>query len=254
MPKVSICVLTFGEYPHLARRVLDSIRSNCPRREYELIVGANAVCEETAEYLRQLERYGAIDHLIFSVLNLNKNPMMRQMFQHVQTDLIWWFDDDSYIVDEGAFERWLAAAQAAPENTVMWGQIAWCNYAGAFAPNLPDAVAFVRSAIWYRGLPPPSWKPGGKGEFDYRGQGTGNGNWGFLVGGCWLLRTSVIRALDWPDKRLLRNGEDVFLGEAIRQQGWKIAHLDKLGVCINTEKRRGTSDAVKTFRLELADF
>jgi GT2 family glycosyltransferase len=175
------------------------------------------------------------------------------MFRHIHTDFIWWFDDDSYIIDRGAFEHWLAVAQAAPPNTVMWGQIAWCDYAGAFAPNLPDAVAFVRSARWYRGLPPPSWKPGGKGTFDYRGQGTGDGRWIFLIGGSWLLRTSVVRALDWPDKRLLRNGEDVFLGEAIRQQGWNIAHLNNLGVSINTEKRRGTSDAVKTFRLEVVD-
>jgi GT2 family glycosyltransferase len=254
MAKVSICVLTFGDYPHLARQVLESIRTNCPRPGYELIVGANAVCVETEQYLRQLESTGEIDRLVFSEGNLNKSPMMREMFRHVQTDFIWWFDDDSYIVDPGVFERWLAVAQAAPATTVMWGQSAWCNYAGAFAPNLPDAVAFVRAARWYRGLPPPSWKPGGKGQFDFRGQGTGDGRWIFLIGGSWLLRTSVVRALDWPDKRLLRNGDDVFFGEAIRQNGWAIANLDNIGVAINSEKRRGTSDGVKTFRLDLADF
>lgn len=241
MPKVSVCVLTFANYPRLAREVLESIRAKFPRPEYELIVGANAVGDETAHYLEHLQNAGEIDHLVSSPTNLSKCPMMREMFRKVATEFIWWFDDDSYVVDDGAFERWMTAAAEAPASTVMWGQMAWCDRAAAFDPDLADAVGFVRSAPWYRGLPPPAWKPGGKGQFNFAGRGTGDGRWVFLLGGSWLIRTATIRALDWPDRRLLRNGDDVFLGEAIRQHGWTIADLDNNGVAINTEARRGVA-------------
>ena len=85
-------------------------------------------------------------------------------------------------LENTALDRWLAAAEQAPKSTVMWGQMAYCDSAMGFAPNLPDVVAFVRSASWYRGLPPPSWKPGGKGQFNFEEKGTGDGQWIFLLG------------------------------------------------------------------------
>lgn len=245
MPRVSICVLTFGEYPHLAERVLESIRTKCRRSEYELIVGANAVGVKTEQYLRNLHANGEINHLILSRENLNKCPMMREMFRKVQSEFVWWFDDDSYILENTALDRWLAAAEQAPKSTVMWGQMAYCDSAMGFAPNLPDVVAFVRSASWYRGLPPPSWKPGGKGQFNFEEKGTGDGQWVFLLGGCWLIRTSTIRALDWPDQRLQKEGDDVFLGEAIRQHGWTSMNIGADGVEVDCEPRRGCAGAVE---------
>jgi hypothetical protein len=239
MPKVTICVLTYGDHARLAKRVLESIRTYCPRSAYKLIVGANAVVDETLTYLNTLQVNGALDHLIVSPVNLNQCPMMRQMFAKVDTEFIWWFDDDSYLTEPGAFERWLGPAFEAPANTVMWGPTAWCGHQQGFAPDLEDVVAFVRAADWYRGLPPPSWRLGGKGEFNYGGLGTGDGTWFFVLGGCWLMRTSVVRALDWPDRRLIKMGNDVFLGEAIRQQGWQIQNIGSPGVAVNTEPRRG---------------
>jgi len=234
-----MCVLTYANYPHLARQVIESIRVNCPRSGYELIVGANDVCPETAEYLQQLQSSGELDHLILSPVNLNKNPMMREMFKKVGTPFVWWFDDDSYITDFTAFDRWLAIAEESQESTVMWGQMAWCDHSAAFAPDLADPVGWVRGGAWYRGLPPPSWRPGGKGQFNFGGLGAGDGRWVFVVGGCWLARTSALRAMDWPDKRLTFSGEDALLGEAVRQQGWIVANIENLGVSINSEPRRG---------------
>ena len=132
----------------------------------------------------------------------------------------------------------MSPARAAPPATVMWGKGAYCDYPGNFT-DLDDPAAFVRSAPWYRGLPPPSWRPGGKGEMNFQGRGTGDGRWHFILGGCWLIRTAALRAMDWPDPRLLRHGDDVFLGEAIRQQGWQIASIGTPGVALNTEARRG---------------
>ena len=73
---------------------------------------------------------------------------------------------------------------------------------------------------------------------NYRNTGKGDGRWIFIVGGCWWIRTSAIRELDWPDPRLAKEGDDVYLGEAIRQQGWEMAHVEA-AVGINQSLRRG---------------
>jgi hypothetical protein len=238
-PKVTICVLLYGDYPGLARQSLESIRRNCSPSEYRLVVGANAIENKTLGYVESLRAEGAIDHLILSQVNLNKCPMMRRMLDKVETEFIWWFDDDSHVVELGALDRWLGSAGGASDRTVMWGQLAWCDHPPVFGPDLHDAVTFVRRAAWYRGLPPPSWRAGGKGEFDFHGLGSGDGRWYFVLGGCWLIRTRTVRALDWPDRRLIKMGDDVFLGEAIRQNGWELGDIGTPGVALNTELRRG---------------
>ncbi|MCI0746452.1 MAG: hypothetical protein L0Y58_13700 [Verrucomicrobia subdivision 3 bacterium] len=237
--KITICVLTYGDFLWLAHRAIECIRRHCPRSAYSLVVGANAVGTKTRAYLESLHTAGEIDHFIDSPVNLNKCPMMRQMFERVETELIWWFDDDSYVAERGVLQQWRNVAKSVSDSTAMWGQLAWCDDTRAFAPELDDPVGFVRSAGWYRGLPPPSWKPGGKGVFDFEGRGTGDGRWFFILGGCWMIRTSTIRALDWPDKRLVKMGDDVFLGEAIRQNGWDLADIGTPGVALDTEPRRG---------------
>jgi len=239
MPKVTICILTYGDYAHLVRRAIESIRSYCPRTDYRLVVGANAVGRQTLDYLQDLEQKGEIDRLIVSAENINKCPMMRRMFEGIETEFIWWFDDDSYVTKRGALSTWLEDAEKSPPSTVMWGAMAWCGASAAFT-DLDNPVGFVREASWYRGLTPPSWRVGGKGQFDFAGGGTGDGRWFFLLGGCWLIRTSAVRALDWPDPRLIKLGDDVFLGEAIRQHDWQMQHIAAPGVAINTHERRGS--------------
>src|SRR5687768_5732632 len=111
MPSVTICVLLYGDHPALARQSLKSIREHCPREQYRLTVGTNAISRETQEYLQNLSFAGAIDRWIDSPTNINKCPMMRRMFATVDTDFIWWFDDDSFITGPGTFETWVGAAE-----------------------------------------------------------------------------------------------------------------------------------------------
>jgi len=242
-PPVAICVLTFGDHPALAKRVLESISRHVSRSHYRLVVGANAVGEETSRFLQTLRGRQQIDDLILSEVNLNKCPMMRKMFQHIRSEFVWWFDDDSYVTCSDALPSRLRIARAAPPQVVMWGEQFMCEHSITFCHE--DPVAFVRSAPWYQGLPPPFWEPGGKGEFDFDGRGTGDGRWFFLTGGGWFIRTAALKALDWPDQRLLMFGEDVFLGEAIRQQGWEIEHVGKLGVEVNSAARRWIPDELR---------
>jgi GT2 family glycosyltransferase len=237
-PSITICLLSYGDYPRLVRRALDSIRENCPRSEYTLAVGANEVCQETRELLDDRLARGDIDRLHSSPTNVGKSPMMRRIFAEVRTDFIWWFDDDAYITEAGALSRWLQITRSSPPTTVLWGQAAVCEYPSAFT-RLENAVGWVRSATWYKGLPPPSWRPGGKGEFNYGGRGLGDGRWFFVLGGCFLVRTSAIRELDWPDQRLFIQGDDTFLGEAIRQHGWDWGNIGTPGVIMAPEPSRG---------------
>src|SRR6267378_3010740 len=98
-PPVTICVLTYGNYPHLVRRTLDSIQKYSPRSLYQLVVGANQPSAATIEYLSHLHDQGRIDRLVVSSANLNKNPMMRRMFARIESEFICWFDDDSYLLE-----------------------------------------------------------------------------------------------------------------------------------------------------------
>ncbi len=236
--RVTICVLTYGEYPELARRALSSIFKHCRREEYDLVVGANEPCAATERLLRESKAMGHIDRLIVSAVNLNKNPMMRRMFRGITTEFIWWLDDDSHLTDRRALARRLAAADAASPQVAMWGSVGFSDSTRIFT-HLKRPLEFVRTAKWYRGLPPPAWRPGGKGEFDFMGHNAGDGRWFFVPGGDFFIRTSAVRKLDWPDRRLVKNGEDVFLGEAVRQQGWELGEIHPLGVKVGDAPRRG---------------
>jgi GT2 family glycosyltransferase len=126
----------------------------------------------------------------------------------------------------------------------MWGRQALCDHPCTFI-DIDNVEEFIRTAKWYRGLTPPGRAPGGKGEFNFEGRGTGDPRWEFILGGFWLMRTWAIRAMDWPDRRLVNLGEDVLLGEAVRQQGWSIENAPKLGIAINQAPRRGPDGGLR---------
>jgi GT2 family glycosyltransferase len=237
-PPLTICVLTYGDHFALARRCIESIRAHTNRALYRLVVGANAVSRKTADYLRALERSGGIERVHRSRRNLNKCPMMRRMFRGVTTPYLCWFDDDSYVTEGGALERLLDIARRSPSSTVLWGQLATCVHSSTFI-DIEEAEKFVRNARWYRGLTPPGWEPGGKGELNFEGRGMGDPRWDFILGSFWLIRTRAIRKLDWPDRRLKKLGDDVLLGEALRQHGWTAQHSEPAGIAINQSPRRG---------------
>jgi len=236
-PPLTICVLAYGDHFDLAQRCIESIRARTPRALYRLVVGANAVGERTETYLQRLRRSGHIDRFHGSHVNLNKCPMMRRMFRGASTPYLCWFDDDSYVTEAGALERQLRIARRSPVKTVMWGLQAGSDHSKFI--DLADVRHFVRTAPWYRGLSPPDWRPGGKGEFNYEGRGRGNPWWQFITGGFWLIRTRAIRTLDWPDRRLVKLGDDVLLGEALRQQGWRFENTGASGIVVNEAPRRG---------------
>ena len=241
----TFCVLTYGDHVDLCRRAIESIRKHCPRRRYSLVVGANAISHRMSKYLEGLKEAKELDHLVVSETNLNKGRMMPRMLRWVETELVWWMDDDSYVRSSRTFAYYLERVRSSPPSIVQWGQMAWCDHPRGFT-RVADIVAWVRQARWFRGLPPPSWEPGGKGEFDFEGRGTGDGRWVFILGGCWVARMAALRELKWPDPRLIRYGEDVLLGEAIRQQGWSLMNTGGWGLAIDAAPRRGLKARART--------
>lgn len=237
-PAITIGVLTFGDYPHLARRAIESIRAHCDRSAYHLVVGANAVCDETREYLEALAQSGAIDRLIVSEENINKCPMMRRMLAGVTTEFFWWFDDDSFVTSPDALPDRLRIARTAPSHHVMWGHKFFFSHEHDFSYGT-DVTGYVRRAPWYRGIEPPSWDAGG------------DGRWFFITGGSWFVRTHALQALGWPDPGLIKRNDDVLLGEAIRQQGWESVDIGPCGTEINKEPRRGTGEDAATMEQQM---
>jgi hypothetical protein len=228
-PWFTVAVLTWGDHLWLARRCLDSLYRSVPRDVSELLVAANAPSPSVRAWLETETRQGRVDKLLVSELNLFKNPMMREVIRIARGDDLWWFDDDSHITDDGAFAQWWGQVQASSPRVVGWGATAFARAFDGFQ-DMAEARAWVRQARWYRGIEPP----GGTGPWH---------DWWFLTGGCWWMRLSALRAIDWPDPRLRHVAEDILLGEAVRQQGWHLANVLHPGVAISDAPRRGESSA-----------
>ena len=68
-----------------------------------------------------------------------------------------------------------------------------------------------------------------------------------------MIRTSAVRTLDWPDINLVKRNDDVFLAEALRQQGWKFQCVGQPGVAINQASRRGEGEDRETMFRQMGE-
>jgi GT2 family glycosyltransferase len=190
-------------------------------------------------WLERMRRAGRIDRLLVSPVDLSKCPMMARMLGEVRTRYVWWLDDDASFKRPGTFELWHAVARNSPARVALWGDRVQPAADVLDGPGA-DWPAWIRAARWYRGRPLPlrrhgRWLPG----------------WWFPAGGCWLARMDALRALGWPDPRLRIMLEDVIMGEALRQHGWRMTDLAGLGRIMNHAPSRG-EDRAESRRLELA--
>ena len=222
-PPVTLCVVCYGSHAGLARRFLESLYACTDPSLFSLRAGLNEVEPETRRlFERYASRHGNVD-VVIEPRNVFKNPMMRRLFHERPLTSRWtlWCDDDTHFTQTDWLPQLARQIDQHP-GVAMWGSIHYilCQH--------PSVLDWIRRATWYRSLPFPE---------ESMPDGTRTPRFEFATGGFWALRTEVLHALNWPDPRLIHAGEDVLLGEALRQNGHLIGDFTS-GVCINDAPRR----------------
>jgi len=249
MKKVTICVLLYGDYEDLARRCIDSIIENCDRDMYELRVGCNACGVNTLAYVVGLASKELIDAVYISSDNINKSPMMRRMYKDINTEWIWWFDDDSFIDKPDAFDHWLNeidrhSTEAKPP--VLYGKVFFFGQHSDFDYGL-NIVNWIKKQRWFRDKPVPCGGHGYEKDFNIDGNDT---RFFFVTGGVHMVRTDFINMINWPTSTLIKRNDDVILCCAVRQNEHSFIDLD-YGVQINQHERRGIGEDKETMEEQL---
>lgn len=219
---VHICALLYGDHFDLHMRLLNSFKEAVPK-ETPVTIWCNQVGTITAELLGAMDRPNW--HIIMGEGNTPKYKAMASMFKPLKAPGSWprWvvhFDDDSYITDPDWFKT-MAEYIARNPKAVYIGQ-PWQ------VKHLPGQMEFIKRSKWYKGRQEQVVK-GAPGVT-------------FAQGAYWWLRVDVLKQLDWPDPRLVRNGGDTLLAVALHQNGYKL-HNCSFGVKVNDAKRRGLSEA-----------
>lgn len=194
MPRTTICCLTYGDFLPLVSQCLSNIYAFTSPDSYKLVIGANAPSQKVSDWLSTTYKSCKNVSLELSEQNLGKYPMMRRLFEHVDTEFVAWFDDDVYPESE----KWLGEAIATIEKT---GAGVLGEPSASICPR--SYAKWVEEARWYTGKPLITRKN----RLFLR----------FVLGGWQLIRSDVLKKLDWPDKRLHHCGGDASFGEACRQ-------------------------------------
>jgi GT2 family glycosyltransferase len=207
----------------LARRFLQSLFHNTDPALFLLRAGLNEVERATLRLFHQYaDEFGNID-LFIEPKNIFKNPLMRRMFREKPLSSRWtiWCDDDTHFTRPDWLQR-LALKIEHSQEVAMWG---WIH---ALWRRDEGILEWIRQAHWFHGLP---FRKGtdldGNRAVEFR----------FAPGAFWALRTEVLRFLDWPDPRLVHSNEDFLLGEALRQNSFRIEDFN-YGVKVNDAARR----------------
>ena len=221
--QVVIGVICFGQHPGLAQRFLTNLyrytRADC----FSLRIGLNAACAETVELAHAAAREHGNIWIHSEPRNIFKSPLMARLFslKPIETDWVIWFDDDSFPYRHDWLPGLRLKIETQPDVDV-WGNV--------FFTEADEAVVqFIRTASWFRGKPFNHVKPSG--EWSERPLLS------FVEGGFWAARAEVLKALHWPDPRLVQTEDDFVFGEALRQNGYRIGSY-KSGVRINRAERR----------------
>ena len=220
---VSVNVLLYGDFPHLASRCLKSLSAitKDPNLQ-DLRIGLNDVSPNVNQLVMNwvLAQPCAI-YVLSPRFNVFKYPLMRKMFGVAPlADYTMWFDDDSYI-DPSWQEKpgFLAAIEQlfSDPKIGMLGEVWYKRW-------LNGQDEWYRSRPWYRGIPFEKY-------------------FTFATGGWWTIRTEILLQNDWPDSEIRHNGGDIALGELLHQQGLRIGDIRSKGlVQVNDAERRGWSE------------
>ena len=227
-PRFTIAVICYGTNSHLAQRFLSTLYRRTDARAFVLRIGLNEVEPSTQQVVKQYAAQFGNIQVFCEDANVFKCPLMRRMFheQELSTEWVIYFDDDSHITRNDWLQRLTLTIDREP-GVDQWGR----GYA-LWRRGQP-IVDFVTAAPWYRGLSLIR-------EADQEGHDAAK--FLFVTGGFWAIKSHVIRALNWPDPRLIQAHDDFLLGEALRQNHYRIGMFE-YGVKINDAPRRNAQAA-----------
>jgi len=218
---VTICVCLYGDkgevltngkhtkrtkltYHELHVRCLTAIKHTTPPEAHNLIIGCNAVSQDTLNWIKKNLPSAVV---INEPSNIHKYPLMRKMFDKVKTEWVVWFDDDSYPVKREWLSRVSYLLSRLPEAKAGGHMYKW--------ELLDGQLEWAMNAEWFRGK---EFTTSEKGTYEIL----------FPTGGFVLYNMDTVRQLNWPDPRLDHN---------------PMVQLDptSVGVVISDAERRGVS-------------
>lgn len=200
----SVNVLLYGDYPALAYRVLQPLRTAPAELVKDLRIGLNAVSPKVKDIVFDFcgrDFLRAPCYVYETEHNVGKYPLMRRMFKDSKrplADHIMWFDDDSYLGRSVGSGWWYAVmATLSGSNLGMLGVVHYIRPRG-------NQLLGMRQQPWYTGKP------------------LHNDQFKFITGGWWAGRSDFILQHDYPFEELHHNGGDSILGALCQQQDIRI--------------------------------
>jgi len=215
----SVCTVLYGDYPHLAEKLLRSLRDTVHTKDIR--IGLNSVSNETRKYVHgwAVSNMAAQPIFVFeeeNEKNIGKYPLMRQMFQFPEIGTkIMWFDDDSYL-DHTVSESWWDGALKLANQHTQVGAIHSIRQRG-------KQFEAIKHQPWYANKPL---------NHTHRFK--------FATGGWWIADKQFLQAWDYPFLAIHHNGGDSILGELIRQRGGSLgSYFDGQQCHCESCKKRG---------------
>jgi hypothetical protein len=223
-PVFAALVGCYGDHAAYSVRCVDSILDNAAdRSSFELHVGCNACGAETIAALRKRYDAGAIDTLVESRENINKDPMMRLLVERTTAPYVLWFDDDSHVRKD--WDRHVVEFVNGPEFFDCAGHVHYCH-------RTDEYRGFLRRRPWWRG------------EESYLEVGHRERVW-FATGGLFLARTAFLRRHNFPDRAMGKKQDDLLLGDMVSQVGGRLVNFPQdlmNAVVISDGDRRGDGE------------
>lgn len=239
--KVTICVLGYGDYPHLLDGCLSSIIKSVPRERREIRVALNQPSLELEKVAERFYNLGEVSCILTDKGTRKKYPAMRDLFNvnRIETNYTVWFDDDTLVKDV----NWLLDLSEViianhPQGARLYGWVMQHDLA-IYNKRGHNPLEWFRQATWWRNKPLRN---------RLNLSNIPNGSLiSFVAGWFWAIATDLIYSLNLPDYRVDHNG-DPHIGAAVEQAGYslKMFNQDKKYIwCPKKEKggRRGYSEA-----------
>jgi hypothetical protein len=230
---VRVYTVLYGPYFSLHNRLIRSLWAELPA-EVPIEIYLNTADPSTEELVNSSMQRLKHDKVRCIRNSSKKYPLMREMFQdlkdgqHPEVEWVLWFDDDAHITESDWWDLTSAWINSKTQENICYVGQCW------FVHWLGGQEQFIKTASWNKNV--PCSLVGGK---------TKKPGIEFAQGSYWWLRRDVLELLDWPDPRILHNGGDTMLAEAVRQQGLPFHKLPHgcFGVKPNDAPRRGYQEA-----------